>query len=294
MAMPPRPAKVWSEMEIEPDTEKRYQELLESLYALELDDGEPYILKPSQAAKAAWVNWFETWGREQAAAEGELAAAFSKLEEAAARFALIHHVATRLDQNQSDLGPVEVESMEAGIALARWFGAEARRVYTALAEDEEQRATRKLVEHIRARGGRITARELQRSNSRKYPTAEAAEAALEQLATDGLGSWDPPITSAKGGQPAHYFTLHPTHDTTDTTYNTHSDTANGPPDGTPDSTPPTSGFTGEKPGSVGSVMRRTDSQEADSKASEADGFPQGREVVSNDSVTWNETKEGEI
>jgi hypothetical protein len=294
MAMPPRPAKVWSEMEIDPDTEKRYHELLESLYALEFDDSEPYILKPSPEAKTAWVRWFEAWGREQAAAEGELAAAFSKLEEAAARFALIHHVATRFDQNQSDLGPVEVESMEAGIALARWFGAEARRVYAALAEDEEQRATRKLVEHIRARGGRITARELQRSNSRKYPSAEAAEAALEQLATDGLGLWEPPLASAKGGQPARYFRLHPTHDTTDTTGNAHADADSGPTDAAPDSTPQTPGFSGENQGSVGTVMRRTDSHEAQSNGSEHDGLSPAPEVVSEGFVVPESMEEGEI
>jgi hypothetical protein len=257
-AMPPRPGKVWSETEIDPDTEKRYHSLLEALYALEFDDGEPYVLKLSPEAKACWVRWYEAWGREQAATEGELAAAFSKLEEAAARFTLIHHVVTRFDRNKSDLGPVEVESMEAGIALARWFGAEAKRVYAVLAEDEEQRTTRRLVEHIRAHGGRITARELQRSNSRKYPTAEAAEAALEQLVTDGLGLWEPPITTAKGGQPARYFRLHPTHDSTDTTGNAHTDAEKSPPDTTPDSTSPAPVFSGENPGSVGSVMRRTE------------------------------------
>jgi hypothetical protein len=280
-AMPPRPAKVWSEMEIDPDTEKRYHKLLESLHGLEFDGDEPHVLLLSREAKAAWVRWYNEWGREQATAEGELAAAFSKLEEAAARFALVHHVVMQIDRNVSDLGLVEVESMEAGIALARWFGVEARRVYAALAEDEGQRATRKLVEYIRARGGHITARGLQRSNSRKYPTAEAAEAALEQLATDELGSWEPPMTTAKGGQPARRFRLHPTLDSTDATRDTQEDAERGPPDTTTNSDPPSPDFCGENQRCVGSVMRRTGSHEAESKSEEDDASSLAPEVVSD-------------
>src|SRR5262249_44122361 len=212
LAMPPRPAKVWSEMETDPDTENRYHGLLDSLYRLEFDGDGPHILKLSAEAKAAWVAWYNAWGQQQARAEGELAAAFSKLEEAAARFAVVHHVVRQLDRGESDLCPVEAESIEAGITLARWVACEARRADAVPAESEEDRNTRRLVEFIRARGGTITARSLQKSNSRKYPNAGAAELALEDLAQAGFGDWEEHPATEKGGRPTRYFALHPTAD----------------------------------------------------------------------------------
>jgi hypothetical protein len=187
--MPPRPAKKWTEMEIDPDAERQYHELLDSLYALRFDGEEPFVLKLSREAKAAWVQWFNDWAGEQAAVEGELAAAYSKLEEAAARFALVHHVIKHVGEGQSDLRLIESDSVEAGVKLARWFAQESRRIYAVLAESPDQRDIRQLVQFIRDRGGKMTVRDLQRANGRKYPDSMAAEAALDSLAQAGLGRW---------------------------------------------------------------------------------------------------------
>jgi hypothetical protein len=190
MAMPPRPAKKWTELEIDPDAERQYHELLDSLYRLGFDgEGEPNVLKLSSEAKAAWVAWYDDWAREQASVEGELAAAFSKLEEAAARFALVHHVVKHAGQGRSDLCQVEVESVEAGVKLARWFAQESRRIYAVLAESPDQRDIRQLVDFIRTRGGKMRVRDLQRANGRKYPDSMTAETALDSLAQAGLGRW---------------------------------------------------------------------------------------------------------
>jgi hypothetical protein len=98
--------------------------------------------------------------------------------------------------------------------LAQWFAQESRRVYAVLAEGDEQRDLRQRVEFIRAKGGTITARSLQRSNRRKYPTADAAALALEAVAQVGLGEWVDPPAAPRGGQPARQFRLQPTADTT--------------------------------------------------------------------------------
>jgi hypothetical protein len=276
-AMPPRPAKVWSEMEIDPDTENRYHGLLDSLYRLDFDCDGPHVLKLSAEAKAAWVAWYNAWGQQQASAEGELAAAFSKLEEAAARFALVHHVVCRLERGESDLCPVEADSIEAGITLARWFACEARRVYATLAESEEDRNTRRLVEFIQARRGTLTARSLQRSNTKKYPNADAAELALEALAQAGFGVWAERPATEQGGRPTRSFALHPTADKTDTTSDDGEEGADDlpqdPSDTTPDTTPPTLGFSTENRGCVSNVGRRA----ADSSpVNDGDGGQNGR------------------
>ena len=196
MAMPPKMPKRWTDMEIEPKVQQEYQEVIERLLALDFDHGDdepaPHALQLSADAKQVWVTFYNDWAQEQAAVEGELAAAFAKLEAYAARFALIHHVACRVFAYRDDRTAIESASVQAGITLCRWFADEARRVYSMLSETDEQRDARRLVEFILSRGGRITTRDLQRSNNRKYRTADDAAAALSGLIVAGMGEWIEP------------------------------------------------------------------------------------------------------
>jgi hypothetical protein len=271
MAMPPKRPKLWSEVEIAPEVEQAYHDIVEKLLALNLTTngaGEcvPHALRLSAGAKDAWSKFYNAWGKEQVAVEGELAAAYSKLEGYAARFALIHHVVSKVAGGEDELAPVGEESINVGVTLSRWFANEARRIYAVLSETDDERDTRRRVEFIRSRGGAITARDLQRSNGRKYRKVEDADKALESLAQAGLGEWVPPPPSPKGGRPARLFTLYPTPDTTDTTPGEGGrDDGDLPPQLS--DTPPAPvrhnpQVSREKRGSVGSVGRRT--EDADS------------------------------
>ena len=195
MAMPPKRAKRWSEVEVDPATERAYHDVLDRLLALTFDasgaEPVPHVLRLSPEAKAAWVRFYNVWGGEQAAVDGELAAAFSKLEAYAARLALVHHVVTHVYLEVDVRWPVGDKSVEAGAALVRWFAAEARRIYTTLAESTEEREARRLFEFIAARGGRVSVRELMRSNNRRYPTSADAEKAIGVLVEAELARWLP-------------------------------------------------------------------------------------------------------
>jgi hypothetical protein len=265
LAMPPRLAKRWTELEIVPDVRRSYESLLEGLFGLQMakdrrGDLCPRAVRLSPEAKGEWVAFYDDWAQEQAAAEGELAAAFSKLEGYAARFALIHHVADRVARLEEDSDPVGAASVRAGVTLCRWFAAEARRVYATLSESEDERATRRLVEWVQARGGRITTRDLQRSNSHKWPTAGAAQAALDGLAEADLGAWVERPGGARGGHPIRELILLPTDDTSDTCPPEGPGVRPGPSDTTSDTT----GGGGKKPivsgASVGSVICRTEGE----------------------------------
>lgn len=243
MAMPPKVAKRWSEDEIAPEAEQAYHAVLDGLLDLDFElngDGEkvPYVLHLAPEAKAVWVAFYREWAQQQAQAEGELAAAYAKLEAYAARFALLHHVVSHIHVDADDRRPVGTRSVEAGIALARWFAREARRIYRTLTESTEERETRRLVEFIRGRGGKITVKDLQHTNSRKYPTAEAAEAALEGLVQAEWGGWVERAQTAKGGRPTRDFFLQPTIDDTDETSGDDKDGDGGQPVGPSDETPP--------------------------------------------------------
>jgi hypothetical protein len=262
LAYPPRRVKRWSDAKVDFDTLDSYRNLVDDLRKLDFGnntEGErvPRALGLSSEARKLWIDFYNRFAEEQSASEGEVAALLSKLEGAAARFALLHHVVGRAHLEADDVLPVEPCSIKCGITLARWFAYEGRRIYAMLAETSAERDARRLIEFIRSRGGSITVRELQRSNSRKYPTSEQADVALCALSPDH-GSWSRPPIGPEGGQPAKVFTLRPTHDTTDTT----AESAGGDlSDTTADSTPPTSEKPNNDKGSVGSVMRRAQHEE---------------------------------
>src|SRR5262249_34113191 len=146
-------------------------------------------------------------------------------------------------------------------------------IYATLSESEAERDARRLVEFIDSRGGRVTARELQRSNSRKYPTADPAERALANLVEAGMGEWEQQETTSRGGQPTRVFVLCPTHDTTDrtppVTAGGGQESPGGGADRTPESDPATPPKHSGSGGSVGSVTRRTEGESTEG-ASEGD------------------------
>jgi hypothetical protein len=201
LAMPPRRRRVWTECELPDELAGRYRQLLRALVALPVENVTrrlPLFLGLSLSAKEAWVRFFNEWGQVQHEAEGEQASAFAKIEAYAPRLALLHHVVRHAARGENDRRSVLQDSMVAGIALARWFANELTRVYAMLREGEEERQTRKLVEWIAEHGEpagdrpgvrRITVRALQQSNSRRWPSREAAEVGLEALAGLALGRW---------------------------------------------------------------------------------------------------------
>jgi len=213
LTCPPRKAKRWTEADIDPAAEAEIARLFDRLYELQPtigDDGEPrpVVVGLTPDAKALWKTYYNEHAQEQADMTGELSAAWSKLEEYAARLALVVHFA-RLAADDSTLVSADVvdgTSMAAGIALATWFKGEARRVYALLGESDEDRDQRRLVEWLERRGGSASTREVQ-MGCRWLREPGAAEAALEQLAKAGWGDWRQLPTTVKGGRPARAFVL---------------------------------------------------------------------------------------
>lgn len=207
MAMPdPRPVR-WTEETVDGMTEILMGGLFDKLLGLEPesdDDGNPVpiTMDMSAEAKAVWVAYFNRHRAELADLHDDLAAAWSKLEAYTARFALIFQLCC--DRSDTE---IDTESMEAAIALSDWFGGEAKRVYGLFSETDEDRAVRDLMQWISRKGGTVTPRELMRSNSRKYPTSEAAELALNALAKLGHGRWEVLPAGSRGGRPSRVFNI---------------------------------------------------------------------------------------
>jgi hypothetical protein len=137
-----------------------------------------------------------------------MAAAWSKLEEYAARLALVVHLIRWAARDPTLTKPdvLDAASMNAGITLARWFKHEARRVYAMLDESDAERDQHRVVDWIVRKGGTVTPREVQQG-CRWLKGPGAAEAALEELVRAGRGAWRDVPTTAKGGRPARTFVL---------------------------------------------------------------------------------------
>ena len=213
LTCPPRRAKQWTEANIDPGAEAELVHLFDRLYELAGtvgDDGDarPVLVRLSGDAKTAWKAYYNAHNVEQADLTGDMAAAWSKLEEYAARLALVIHF-TRWaanDPNLADSDIVDAASMNAGIALAKWFKHEALRVYAMLDESDTERDERRLLDWIGRKGAPVTAREVQQG-CRWLKDPGTAEAALDELEKTGRGTWQDAPPSAKGGRPARVFVL---------------------------------------------------------------------------------------
>lgn len=234
MTMPPRRQRKWTDAEISQDTQGRYEALLLDLLRLELEDRKrrrAHLLKWSPAAKRRWVEWYDEWGERQFRSEGEQAAAEAKLEAYSARLALLHHVVTEVAAARPALSPVSLASLDAAIAMTRWFALEADRIYLTFSESDDARELRKLAEWVRERGGEATARDLQRA-SRKYADADAAGDALNELVEAGQGCWVEQGPGDQGGRPRRIFRLRVDADKTDETPGASADRTRRPPTAT--------------------------------------------------------------
>ena len=217
LSCPPRKTKRWTEADIDPDSEAELARVFDRLYDLqETVDAEgyprPVVISLSRDAKEAWMDYYNHHAEEQNNLSGDLSAAWSKLEEYAARLALVIHCVRLAADDPALQNPevMDVASMKAGIKLAQWFKAETRRVYALLSESDDERDDRRLIEWIRCKGGSSTVRQVQQGN-RQYQTAESAEAALVRLVEAEAGHWQPTATTQKGGRPTRKFVLHESH-----------------------------------------------------------------------------------
>ncbi len=164
----------WSETAIRANSVEPFTELLRSLRRIEFErdrSGEPVsgIVELSQTAKNLYCEFYNEHAQEQETLDDDLAAAWSKLEEYAARLAMIIHVCRHVSGEDVAEREVDEISMAAGIVLTRWFCRETRRVYAVLEQSESERACHELADWIRRKGGEVS---VPRSSRRAPPVPD--------------------------------------------------------------------------------------------------------------------------
>jgi hypothetical protein len=219
MVYPPRIPKRWTDADLPVEIVQAVDDVFERLLSLDLPMDEhgriqPVAIPLTVEAQRRFVEFYNDHSEEQVTLGPDLAAAWSKLEGYAARFALLVHLVRDAagDRTLSDPAAVDLQSLDAGITLSRWFGDEAARIYATIggtgdnADSRQARGRSRLVEWIRSQGGTVTSRDVMRS-SRKYGTAEEAEEALQGLADAGVGVFDVSQPEHGPGRPVRRFTL---------------------------------------------------------------------------------------
>jgi len=221
-AYPPRKAKRVKPVTDRPELARRIVGMFDRLYSLEhavdlsADDGAcPVVLKQSPCAQRACLDFMNAHNAEGMNHTGHEAAAWSKLEAYGARLALIVHLARwACGESGAALDCVDLQSVEAGIALAEWFRYEMLRVYAILDEDDAEAQRRGLVDQIaklQADDKKATARNIMQG-CKRFKRAADVEKAFDDLAARGYGSIVHVKSGSKGGRPTHYFKLLPVAD----------------------------------------------------------------------------------
>ena len=212
LTCPPPIPKRWTEDDIDPDAERELAELFDRLHELKAatgDDEKPTaaLVRMNSEAKVEWIAHYNAHNLEQSELTGDLAAAWSKLEEYPARLALLVHFVrwANKDTTLASVASLDADSISAGIRLTEWFKYETRRVYAMLAEPDESREQRRLVEWIGRKGGSVTAREVQQGQ-RWIETSDQATEELTKLVKAGHGEWEP-TPPGQRGQPTRRFVL---------------------------------------------------------------------------------------
>jgi hypothetical protein len=211
LAMPDQRPVRWSEATVSPETEAALTQVFDRLLALapgtdEEGNPTPFPMPLTAQAKEAWVQYYNLHRAELLGLDDELAAAWVKLEAYAARLALIVQLC-RWAAGEATDEAVDKASIQAGITLADWFGNEARRGYRMLAESEQDREQRELIELVQRKGGAVTPRELMRTPPRRYRTADDAESALNALVKANRGRWEIDNHGGGRGQPTQRMRL---------------------------------------------------------------------------------------
>ncbi len=213
MAKPLRHQRHWTENVVSVELEQAISCMFAKLYGIEQGFDErgcpsPRILRMTSPAKDRWISFYNSHAEEHMELSGDMAAAWSKLESYPARLALLVHMIRCADADMLDAADeIDDWSIEAGIVLGQWFKHEISRIYAELSEPEDARKIRQLVEVIRRKGGRITARELQQATRTYRASSDKAEDALDQLVTARLGQWEPSPPGQGGGRPTRVFRL---------------------------------------------------------------------------------------
>jgi hypothetical protein len=208
-AMPERDrARKYTKTTIPAELSGDVRRLLSRLRELDPNEDEesrllmPVLLPLNLEAEKIFTDFYNEVGGIIYQSELRMAAQWSKLIGGVARLALIGQLAHNPDAQE-----ISGEIMNHACALARWFGNEADRIFSKLAETAEQRALREFCQFVTRHGGTSTIREAMQNFRPFRSNREKAEQQFNAAVRAGLAKWEPVPTTPKGGKPTRQIRL---------------------------------------------------------------------------------------
>lgn len=212
---PPRDVPGWQPAEVPPAVRDRIRLICQRLVdKLAMDhDGRrarPRVVALDASAEPVYAAFMAEHSRRAVDATGMLAAAYAKLAELPARLGLIIHLVRWAAGEPVDPDGVDAESLERAVQLTLWHMDETARVYDWLMMGAEAGRLAALVDWVRRRGGRVTARDLYRTGPRAYRgRQQAADDALRELVRLGVLRVETETPAPEGGRPTTVYSLVP-------------------------------------------------------------------------------------
>ncbi|QEG25141.1 YfjI family protein [Mariniblastus fucicola] len=188
-AYPPSYPQTWNSNKIAEEAILDMEKLVGQLISARDKSEDRETVTLDEAAMNVWERFFNENQELIHLSESEDAYPLAKHDQYALRIALVLHAIKHA--GVVDLPAISKETLEAAVGIVHWFRNETMRVYRIFDTRSDEAKQKDLVCFIARRNkGTITVRELQNSNSKKYPTADSARISLNRLAEDGFGSFD--------------------------------------------------------------------------------------------------------
>lgn len=192
---PERPMR-WTETEISDEARGIWKRIVQALRFVPFDafkpsgaDYEPNVVKLSSGAYESFKTYYNALGVEIDSMDDFHRMFASKARVMAARIALILYGMESVTGRGDWSAPVSLPTMDAAETMGRWFLNEQWRVYGFATVRHDRKRDEDVMEWIRRKGGRTTARDLQRAHNKRYRSAELAKADLQRLVESGKGRW---------------------------------------------------------------------------------------------------------
>lgn len=197
LTYPPRRARVWNEEPDDGRTEEAYRRLVELLLATLFDlCAGPGILRLSEGAKAAFIEWFNAHNAEAAQTNGDEAASLAKVEELPARLAIVIHVVRAAAAGELPADEIDEEVMRNAVGIAWWQHRETRRILHLLtsgrltaADDASNLKRWEEALNRHALNGRLKVQDVRRKGPKAIRKGEAPRQAIEAC-FGSRGRWE--------------------------------------------------------------------------------------------------------
>ena len=193
IAYPPASPQRWRETEPSEKSRQSIKELFKDLYSLNQnstrESSETLHLQFDDEANEIWIEFYNNNQELVATSPPPLNYAYAKMDQYLLRFASMYHVIENIGEPEIP-EKIKLETLGAAIETINWFRSETARAYNLLIDGTKEQRIEKLLAKIKSKEGEMSIRELQRSNSKRYQTADDARNDLQSLVDEKLGYWN--------------------------------------------------------------------------------------------------------